>query len=165
MLSSDFYREFVGNDDFMGYDLLNYLRFNDNDFNDIVSLGLRTGFIRKFNDLEWDKVSSIDYNMDNFLSDFLVFFKDGYYIGASECVVKMLYIKYNDVDIVYGRLPVLDGIVCSKGKEHWLLETDEYIIDPYLLFVFNPVYRDKMGYIEDGRIFYEDLIDGKGRYV
>ncbi len=165
MLSSDFYREFVGNDDFMGYDLLNYLRFNDKDFNDIVSLGLRTGFIRKFNDLEWDKVSSIDYNMDNLLSDFLVFFKDGYNIGASECVVKMLYIKYNDVDIVYGRLPVLDGIVCSKGKEHWWLETDEYIIDPSLLLVFNPVYRDKMGYIEDGRIFYEDLIDGKGRYV
>ena len=165
MLSSDFYREFVGNDDFMGYDLLNYLRFNDKGFDDIVSLGLRTGFIRKFNDLEWDKVSSIDYNMDNLLSDFLVFFKDGYNIGASECVVKMLYIKYNDVDIVHGRLPVLDGVVCSKDKSHWWLETDEYIIDPSLLLVFNPVYRDKMGYIEDGRIFYEDLIDGKGRYV
>ena len=70
MLKNEFYREIVGSDDFRGYDLLNYLMLKDSDFNDVVSLGLRTGFIRKFNDLEWDKISSIDYIMNGCFSDF-----------------------------------------------------------------------------------------------
>ena len=73
MLKNDFYREIVGNDEFRGFDLLNYLRFKNSDFDNIITLGLRTGFIRKFNDLEWDKVSSIDYSMDGCFSDFLSF--------------------------------------------------------------------------------------------
>lgn len=165
MLKNEFYREIVGSDDFRGYDLLNYLMLKDRDFNDVVSLGLRTGFIRKFNDLEWDKISSIDYIMNGCFSDFFSFFKEGYNIGASSFVVKKLYKKYNDVDIVYGRLPILDDVICSTDNSHWWLETDEYIIDPSLLLMINPLYRDKMGYIEDERIFYEDLIDRKGKNV
>lgn len=165
MLKNDFYREVVGNDEFRGFDLLNYLRFKSSDFDNIITLGLRTGFIRKFNDLEWDKVSSIDYSMDGCFSDFLSFFREGYNIGASECVVKMLYKKYNDIDIVHGRLPILDNVIYSNDNSHWWLETDEYVIDPSLLLMIHPLYRDKMGYIEDERIFFEDLTDRKGRYV
>ena len=88
MLKNEFYREIVGSDDFRGYDLLNYLMLKNRDFNDVVSLGLRTGFIRKFNDLEWDKISSIDYIMNGCFSDFFSFFKEGYNIGSSSFVVK-----------------------------------------------------------------------------
>ena len=165
MLKNDFYKEVVGSDEFRGYDLLNYLRLKNSDFNNTIALGLRTGFIRKCNDLEWEKVSSIDYNMDDYFSDFLSFFKDGYNIGASEYVVKILYKKYNDVDIVHGRLPILEDVICSNDNSHWWLETDEYIIDPSLLLMIHPLYRDKMGYIEEERIFFEDLTDRKGRYV
>ena len=165
MLKNEFYKGVVGSEEFRGYDLLNYLRLKNSDFNNTIALGLRTGFIRKFNDLEWDKISSIDYSLDGYFSDFLSFFKDGYNIGASECVVKMLYRKYNDVDIVHGKLPILDGVICSNDNSHWWLETDEYVIDPSLLLMIHPLYRDKMGYIEDERIFFEDLTDRKGRYV
>lgn len=165
MLKSDFYKGVVSSDEFRGFELLDYLRFKNSDFDRVITLGLRTGFIRKFSDLEWDKVSSIDYSMDGYFSDFLSFFKEGYNIGASFCVVKMLYKKYNDIDIVRGRLPILDDVICSSDNSHWWLETDEYVIDPSLLLMINPLYRDRIGYIEDERIYFEDLVDRKGKYV
>lgn len=163
MLKNEFYRKNI-NYSFRGYDLLNYLRFINPDFDDKITLGLRTGFIRKFNDLEWDLISSIDY-IDEYSRDFFSFFRQGYNIGASDYVVKNLYKKYNDIDIVRGRLPILDGVIDSYGRGHWWLETDEYLIDPSLLLMINPLYRSKLGYIEEERIFYEDLVDRRGNYV
>lgn len=162
MLKNEIYREIINDNEFRGYDLLNYLLMKDNEFKEVVSSGLRTGFIRKFNDDEWERVLRVSYVPEvRCINSFFEMFKEGLNIGNALGTTKYLGHEYSDVDVVRGSLPVLDDVIVSTNSmDHWWLETDDSIIDPSLLLIIHPLYRDKLGYIEADRF----CLDKKGKY-
>jgi hypothetical protein len=161
MLKNEIYKEIINDNEFRGYDLLNYLLTKDSNFKEVITSGLRTGFIRKFNDDEWEKIIKVSYIPEvRCINSFFEMFKEGLNIGNACGTSKYLGKEYSSVDIVCGSLPVLNDVIVSDNMDHWWLETDDSIIDPSLLLIIHPLYRDKLGYVESDRF----CLDKRGKY-
>lgn len=144
------------------FDLFNDLYNNNADFKNIIDRNKENGKIRKFNDLEWDKIKSQNFVSDiPLMKEFIDMFVLGYNIGNCAGASIQLSYSYDDVDIVSGILPMLKGTRnAEKEGGHVWLERDGLLIDTSLMLVMDISLKNELGYIEEQRITSFQLANG-----
>lgn len=140
--------------EFKGLDLYKKLKDKYPEYFSQIDEYIKEGKIRFFDEREWDLVDSQNFmsphvNFDSFYDMFAVGYNEGNCVG----MVRQMSYSYNDVDIVSGRLPILQGTRNAEveGGHAWL-ENENQIIDTSLLLVIDKELKSALGYIEEQRV-------------
>lgn len=149
--------------EFKGFDLLNKIRKENKEFNEIIDRYINDGLIRLFDDEEYEKMREQNFIPPaSYIKDLYDLFYKGYNIGSCVYTSRQLSYSYNDVDLVTGILPVLKGTLNAvKEGGHGWIETPTHIIDTTLMLVIDKSIKSEIGYIEEQRITSDDLLGNK----
>lgn len=134
--------------DYKCYDLLKQKLKDDISFREIISEGLKSGKIRKFDESLWNKIKMQNIRRINSFED--VFVK-GANIGY--CTPTSLQLSYSldSCEICGGILPILEGTNNSLDGSHTWISYKNEIIDTTLMLIIQKDYSNKLGYIEENR--------------
>ena len=143
------------------FNLLENIYENNSKFRELIDKYMPTGQIRRFNDEEWDKIKSQNFDpnyvpeetrISNNITSFYDMFVAGLNIGSCVNTSELLSYSYNNVSIVSGILPLLRGTINAENGGHRWLETNDSIIDTSLMLIIDKSLKEEFGYIEEGRI-------------
>ena len=149
------------------YCLLICLCKMNEEFRKIFDDNILSKKIRFFDEEEWSKIKKQNFispikEMNTFEDLFIL----GYNIGNCVGTSWQLSFSYSNVDIVSGVLPMLKGTLnAEKEGGHCWLETNKYIIDTSLMLIVDKSLKDEIGYIEEQRITYSQLLSSRNYRV
>lgn len=139
------------------YNLINKLKEND-DFSKFIEENIQKGKIRYFDEEEWSKIEKQNFFLpDTEINNFKDIFELGLNIGSCSNTSKQLSYSYEDVDLVYGDLPLIKGSYNSALGEHAWIETRSHIIDTSLMLVIDLSLKEAFGYRDNERATARDL--------
>ena len=134
--------------DYKCYDVLKQKLKEDSNFREVIMEGIKTGKVRKFDEILWEKIRNQNIRRIKSFEDVFV---DGANIGY--CTPASLQLSYslNSCEICGGVLPILKGTPNSKDGSHTWISHKGEIIDTTLMLIIKESYSSKLGYIEENR--------------
>ena len=117
---------------------------------------MNRGLVRRFNLNEIGGIDILNFSVKNLnVYSFIDWFDKGYNSLYPEITVEVLSYLYDKFDLVDARFTKIDN------NTHYLIEYNDYLIDPSLMLIFYKQVLTVFGYDEISRINYKDIMKNK----